>query len=188
MRIKPRTRPVIILSSLIIASVMILTMLGFYVYLQWKEKNLRNTYYEDLYELNAQIFKKNISVELKVKLETEGYFKGTPVIYGTITNHLGKKIYSLKMKVRLFDKEQKVLYVDTFFPIGYDIETFVDIRELVFNTENFLAEGDSISFNHQIRNCPPNVLDYFRAQLKFAKSESVKPLNLTYTIEGLEVR
>ena len=188
MRIKSRTRPVIILSSLIIISVMILTMFGFYAYLEWKEKNIRSVYYEDLYKLNAQIFKKHIYVDLKARLETKGYFKGTPVIYGTITNNLDKKIYSLKMKVRLFDQEQKVLYVDTFFPIGYDMEAFVDIRELIFNTENFLGEGDSISFDHQIRNCPPKVMDFFVSQLKFAKTKDVKPINLKFDIEGLELR
>jgi hypothetical protein len=188
MRIKSRTRPVIILSSLIIISVMVLTMLGFYAYLEWKEKNMRNTYYEDLYKLNAQIFKKHISVILKAKFETEGYLKETPVVYGSIKNNLDKKIYSLKMKVRLFDQDQKVLYLDTFLPIGYDLETFIDIRELIFNTENFLGEGDSISFEHQIKNCPPKVLDYFKSQLKFAKSENVKYINLKYDIEGLELR
>ena len=171
MRLKPRTIPVIALSSLIIASVLALTIFGFYAYLEWKEKNMRRNYKLLLYDLNGQLFDKYITVNLQAKIERDGIFKGEPVVWGAIENKSNKKIYSLKLKIAFSNLTQQVVYVDTFYPIGLE-----------------LGSGDSISFTHQLKNCPAEVLDYLKSKLKFAKFTHAKPLELVYKIEGLDIK
>ena len=188
MRLKPRTIPVIALSSLIIVSVLALTIFGFYAYLEWKEKNIKRNYRFLLKDINGQLFDKYIVVNLRAKIERGGAFKGKPVVSGTITNKSNKKIYSLKLKIAFSRPSEQVVYVDTFYPIGLELESPINIVDIVKKTKNFLSEGDSISFTHQLKNCPTEVLDYLKAKLKFAKFTEAKPLDLTYKIEGVDIK
>ena len=94
----------------------------------------------------------------------------------------------LKLKVAFRNPEKEVIYVDVFHPIGAEFDSFVNLSELTRTTENFLREGDSISFKHQLKNCPPEVLNYLKAKLKFARSQAKDPLELIYKVEGLNIR
>jgi len=188
MRIKSRTTPIIVLSSLIIISVLLLTMFGFYVYLEWKNKNALRNYNLAIYDLNGQLYKKNILINLEAKIGKKGMLKGRPVIAGTIKNNSNKRIYSLKLKVYFSDETQRVLCVNTFYPVGSEFEPFVNLPDVRKNTKNFLAESDSISFTHQLGNCPPRVLNYLKSHLKFAKpGKGKEKLQFTYKIEGLDL-
>jgi hypothetical protein len=188
MRMKPRTILVITFSSLIIAAVLSLTIFGFYAYLEWKEKDIRRNYRNALYEQNGQLFKKYIHVDVRARIDTDGIFKGRPIVEGTIKNKSDKRIYSLKLKIALHDAEKQVVYVDRFYPIGPDLESLVTIAELTTITKNFLLEGDSISFKHRLRNCPPSVIHFLQSKLDFAKAGSAQPLELSYKIEGVGLR
>ncbi|MBN1354142.1 MAG: hypothetical protein JW994_05710 [Candidatus Omnitrophica bacterium] len=187
MRISPRTTLVILVSSLIISSVLALTLLGYYVYLGWKEKKISWNYRMALYNLNADIFGKYIQIKLQAKIEKDGIFKGKPVVLGTIKNTSNKKIYSLKLKVVFYDSKQRAMYSDTFCPVGVDLESLVNIGELASNTKNFLTEGDSVSFKHILRNCPSAVMLFLKSKSKFAKLEKT-PLKLDYGIEGIDIK
>lgn len=188
MRLKPRTLPTIILSSLIISSVLVLTIFGFYTYLEWKEKNIRRNYKLALYELNGQLFGKYIIINLQAKIAQEGIFKGEPIVLGTIKNTSNKKIYSLRLKIAFYAPDRQVVYVDRFYPIGLDFESLVNISDITKKTKNFLLEGDSISFKHQLKNCPPKISNFLKSKLKFAKFEYAEPLELEYKIEGVDIR
>ena len=189
MRIKSRTAPVIVLSSIILASVLTLTMFGFYAYIEWKKKSARDSYSRAFYDLNRLLFSKKVAIDLQAKLDEEGAFKGYPVVYGTIKNNSNKKIYSLKIKVIFYNTDQSPLYVDAFYPVGSELEGFVNLNDLARNTENFLAEGDSISFTHQLKKPPPKLLKYFKSKLKFAKKkEDQEPISFTFKTEGLDIR
>lgn len=188
MRVKSRTIPVIAFSSVIIASVLTLTIFGFYAYLEWKEKNIRRNYKLLLYDLNGELFGKYITVNLQAKIERNGVFKGRPIVWGTIKNKSNKKIYSLRLKITFSRPSRQVVYVDTFYPVGLEIESLINIGDIAKKTKNFLLEGDSISFTHQLKNCPAEVCDYLKSKLKFAKFMRAKPLELVYKVEGLDIK
>ena len=188
MRFKRTSALVVLISSAVIASVLGLTIFGFYAYLECKEKSSRKNYRLALYGLNGRIFDKYVPVNLQAKIDREGAFKDSPTVYGTITNNSNKKIYSLKLKITFSDPERRVVYVDTFYPVGSDIESSAGITDIVKKTENFLSEGDSISFTRQLNNCPQELLDYLKSRLKFAKLKSVEAMKLSYKIEGLDIR
>ena len=185
MRIKPRTIPIVTLSSIIIASVLALTIFSFYVYLGWKEKNIERKYRISLQDLNAQLFRKYIMLDVQARIGSEEGFKNWPLVCGTIKNKSNKKIYSLKLKVSFSDPEGRVLYVDSFYPVGPKVRALIDMGNI---TKSFLLEGDSVSFNHQLTNCPTVVSEYLRSKLKFAKEGDTVPLTLKYSLETLDIK
>ncbi|MGB2705650.1 MAG: hypothetical protein WBC74_02170 [Candidatus Omnitrophota bacterium] len=185
MRIKQTSTLVIIISSSVIVAVLALTLFGFYAYLEWKEQNIRKNYRIALYDLNARVFGKYILINLQAKFGTEGASRGRPVVEGTVKNTSNKKIYSLKLKVSFCDPKRQVVYVEGFYPVGTEPESLVNIGGI---TENFLKENDSISFKHQLKNCPQEVNDYLKAKSKFSKLSDVGRLSLVYKIEGLDIK
>ena len=188
MHIRPRPTLVIALSSLIIAAVLALTVFGFYAYLGWKKKHMERVYRLALYGRNATLFDRYIKVNLTAQIEKSGAFRGGPVLSGTIKNLSNKKIYSLKLKVLFYDPDRRVVYHDTFYPIGLDFESLVNISDIAKETKNFLLEADSISFKHKLKNCPAEVMAYLGSKLKFAKAAPLRPLLVEYKIEGLDIR
>ncbi len=185
MRIKRTSALVIIVSSSVIMIVLALTIFGFYAYLEWKETDTVKNYRLSLYDLNARVFNRLVLLNLKANLGTEGALKGKPVIEGTVENISNKKIYSLKLKISFYDHQNRAIYVDRFYPVGAEPEPLVNISGF---SENFLGEGDSISFKHPLRNCPREIVDYLIAELNFVKLPDNKKLNLVYKIEGLDIK
>ena len=185
MLIKHKSALVIAISSLVIASVLVLTIFGFYAYLEWKKKDTERNYRIALYDFNGRLFAKHIIINLRTKIARTGVFKGKPIVEGSIKNASNKKIYSLKLRIAFCDSLKQALYVDIFYPVGLEFDSFVNIGNV---TKNFLGEGDSISFKHQLKNCPPEVTAYLKSKLKFAKAEYGQPLELTYKIGGLDIR
>ncbi len=186
--IKNRTALVIAFSSVIISSVLALTIFGFYAYLGWKEKEIRRNYRIALYDLNAKTFEKYVIVKLDARFDDEGIFKGKPIVRVTIKNTSRKTIYSLRLKIAFYDKKHRTVYVDTFYPVGPELESLVNIADMTKMTKNFLLEGDSISFKHRLKACPPKVLEYLKSKRKFAGLGVSEPLKLEYKIVGLDIR
>ena len=185
MRIKRTSALVIVVSSSVIVMVLALTIFGFYAYLEWKETDITKNYQLGLYDLNARVFGGHILINLQAKLGAEGASRGRPVVEGTVKNTSNKKIYSLKLRIAFCDRQRQVIYVDKFYPIGAEPESLITISRF---TENFLGEGDSISFEHPLKNCPQEIESYLRAKSKFAKLPDVEALSLVYKIEGLDIK
>jgi len=185
MRIKRTSALVIVVSSSVIVAVLALTIFGFYAYLEWKETAIAKNYRLNLYELNARVFGRHILINLQAKLGTEGALKGRPVVEGTVKNASNRKIYSLKLRIAFYDRQRQVIYVDKFYPIGAEPEPLVNISGF---TENFLKDGDSISFKHPLKNCPQEIESYLIGKSKFAKLPDVEALSLVYKIEGLAIK
>ncbi|MCQ9207459.1 MAG: hypothetical protein NG740_06250 [Omnitrophica bacterium] len=188
MLIKGKSSLIIAISSGVIACALTLTVFGFYAYLEWKEKNTKRNYRVSVYDMDARLFAKYITLELEPKLDMQGTPSEKPIIEGTIKNTSRRKIYSLKIKIAFVDPAGEVLYVDTLCPVGVDPESLVPLSDITRKTRNFLLEGDSVSFTHSLKNCSPKVLDYLKSQLKFAKAKTDPPLEFVYRIEGVDIR
>ena len=139
MIIKQRGPLVITISSLVIASVLALTLFGFYAYLEWKQKNIEDSHRLAVYEFDARLFGKYIIVYLEAKTDAGGIFKGKPVVEGTIKNTSNKTIYSLKLKIALRDREDKVIYADTFYPVWAEPEFLINIASGTDTSSNVMA-------------------------------------------------
>ena len=185
MIIKRKSILIVAASSTLIALVLVLTLFGFYAYLEWEEAHSRRNYTKSLYDLNGRVFRRFIVVALQARIADAMPFSGKPVVAGTIKNNSNKTIYSLKMKIALHDSAQRVVYIDTFYPIGLERESIIDTGH---TTRNFLLQGDSLSFTHYLKKCPLEVVEHLASQLKFAKEDDFRPLELKYTIEELDIR
>jgi hypothetical protein len=173
MIIKKKSILVIILSILLISLVLIATLIGYYLYLNWKEENTKSAYLTSLYELNAKLYAKYISItSILIKIDEEEFFEGKPIIEGHIKNTSNKKIRSLKLKISLLDKDGRVLYMDLFYPLRID-------------SYSYLAPNDAISFKHLLKNCPKDITSYLKMKTRFAKEKKKDPINIDYKIEEL---
>lgn len=185
MRIKRVSTLVIAISSLVIMSVLGLTIFGFYAYLGWKVKDIRQNYKLALYDLNGRVFGRYITLKLYPVISDRGAFKGKPVVEGTVENSSNKRIYSLKLKIAFYDPERRVVYVDRFYPVGLALEPPVNAPGA---TENFLRENDSISFVQPLKNCPPEVLLFLKSRSGFARDRGTEQFDFEYKIEGIDIR
>ena len=185
MRIKRISTLVITISSLVIISVLGLTIFGFYAYLGWKVKVIRQNYRAALYDLNGRTFARYVTIDLQPGIGTDGALKGKPVVEGTLKNSSNKKIYSLKLKIAFYDSLRRAIYVDRFYPVGPALESPANAADV---TENFLRENDSISFVQPLKNCPSKVLLFLKSKLGFAKINDKEPIDFEYKIEGMDIR
>ena len=183
MLVKKKSILVIVLSSAIISFVLIITLIGFYIYLNWKEENNKSAYLNSLYELNAELYSKHVPIySLLIKLDDDDLFKDKVIVEGQIKNKSNKKILSIKLKISLFDKYGRVLYVDSFYPLKSGSYLGLITEE----TGNYLLPDDSISFKHLLRNCPKDIYIYLKMRTRFAKEKIKKePLNIDYKIEEI---
>jgi len=185
MRIKRVSTLVILISSLVIISVLGLTIFGFYAYLGWKVKDIRQNYKLALYDLNGRVFGRYITLKLYPVISARGAFKGRPVVEGTVKNSSNKRIYSLKLKIAFYDQGRRVAYVDRFYPVGSAPESPANTPDV---TENYLRENDSISFIQPLKNCPPKVLLFLKSKSGFARARGTEQFDFEYKIEGMDIR
>lgn len=184
MLIKKKSIIVITLSSIIISLVLILTVIGFYLYLCLKERDASDQYLKSLSEINAKIYSKYIAVSpLVIKIDEEGIFEGEPIVEANINNQSEKKIKSFKLKLSIFDRDRKVLYLDTFYPIRP--ESYFGV--VANDTGNYLAPGDTLSFKHILKNCPKEIESYLKIKSRFAKKKDAGDLEIGYECKIEEV-
>ena len=170
-RIKPRSILIVTFSSVLISLVLFLTVLGFFVYLEWRTRNIDRDYFTHLCELNVRLFERFIDIELSPVIEDRKVY-----IVGSIKNNSNKKIYSLRLKIGFYDLQNRAVYVKRFYPIGVGARAY------------FLAPGDSISFKKILTNTPDKVTRYVTSKYEFAKREETVSLKLMYKIELLDIR
>jgi len=171
--IKRKSRLVIIWSCFLVAAVLMLSLMGYYFFISWKEEEAEKHYRLIVQELNAKIFAKYVSVTgVVAKIEQEGLLEGLPVLEGSIKNTSVKKVTLLKIKTFFLDKDNSVIYLDSFYPLG---------------GENYLLPNDSISFKHLLRKAPKELRNYLVMRQSFAKAEEPLKITLRWQIEALDI-
>ncbi|NQT21817.1 MAG: hypothetical protein HQ579_00065 [Candidatus Omnitrophica bacterium] len=179
MRIKKKSILVIVFSSVLISFVLIATLIGFYLYLNWKADVNKTSYYNSIRELNAALYKKYIEIsDITFELDKEWDFYNKPIIEGHISNSSNKKISYLKLRLTLSDKAGRVLYMDEFHPLK--ARTYFGV--IVKLPVSYLAPGDSISFKHFLKNCPEIIVSYLELKNGFAKTKETKTIDVRYKV------
>ncbi len=179
---------VIVFSSLIISVVFLSTLVGYSIYLQWKEDSFALRYRDAIYRLTAQIFRNNIAVgNVTVKIGEDRPFKGMPMMEGSLKNNSSKTVTSILIEVSFSRPDGTVVYKDSFYPLGAYKYTHPALLTGMENTRNVLLPGEGISFRHLMRNCPREVVSQLSTRSKFAKSGSEDKLRFEYSINGMRV-
>ncbi|RKY42568.1 MAG: hypothetical protein DRP85_02210 [Candidatus Makaraimicrobium thalassicum] len=188
MFIKKKNIVVIIFSSVIIAVVFVSTLIGYTIYVQWKEDSFALKYRNSIYRLTAELFRKEIAMSnVNVKVGVEEPFPGMPLLEGSLRNNFNKTIDSIRIEVSFLEQDGTVVYNDWFHPLGEQHSVSSPLFSGMEQTRNLLLPGEGISFRHLLRNCPRELIAQLSTKSKFARSHSKDKIRLVYSITGLSV-
>lgn len=162
MLIKKKSVIVALVSSLVIALVLILTLVGYFVYLEFKGEEFKRYYSELLLKAKARVYSKYIDIaKLDVRIESTGPLKGKPIIEGVVTNRGAKQVSYLVIKVDFLDKDNAVIYEALLRPQEPALEggsiTHLSIPYLYTPPKAILKPNEQITFKKIITNCPTEI-------------------------------
>ena len=186
--IKSKHYIVIAFSSLIIGIVLVSTVIGSSLYIEWKNNSFVPRYRDSISKLTAEMFKKDLSISnVSVRIEEEGTFSGTPYMEASLKNNSQKTIANVLIETSFVKPDGSVVYKDWLHPIEGERFTKATSLRDVGHTRNVLLPGESVSFRHLFMNCPPEVVRQLSSKTGFAKTGEEGGIKLEYTIAGLTV-
>ncbi|MDD3088881.1 MAG: hypothetical protein PHT95_02925 [Candidatus Omnitrophica bacterium] len=187
MLFKSKHANVIVYSSLVIALVMVSTLAGFTIYVQWKEDSFAHKYRSSIYKLSAEIFRPDLSLSnVLVKLWEDSPFGAVPVFEGSLKNGTKKTITAVTVEVIFSRPDGSVVYKDWVQPFGG--QDFVSVGTAfghAEHTRNILLPGEGMSFSHLLKNCPREVISSIKKKALFTKKGSRDGLVMEYSIRGV---
>ena len=162
MPIKKKSVIVALVSSLVIALVLILTLVGYLAYIEFKGEEFKRYYSELLDKAKARVYSKYIDItKLDVRIENTGPLKGKPIIEGVVTNKGDKQVAYLVIKVNFLDKDNAVIYEVLLRPqeptLGGAPITHVAIPYLYTPPKAILKPNEQLAFKKIITNCPTEI-------------------------------
>lgn len=174
MIIKKKSLIVALVSSFVIASVLVWTLIGYVIYLEFKDEESRRMYNGILEKLNAKIYSKYIEVsKLNVAISSTGPLRGNPMIGGIIKNNGARAIRDLLIKVKFLDQDNAVIYEVLFHPqepsLGSSGLAQVTIPYLSASSRVTIVPNDTLPFKKILTNCPKEILASLKKAPGFAK-------------------
>ncbi len=163
MLIKQKSLIVALVSSFVIALVLVLTLVAYLIYIELRGEEFKRSYQELLAKVNSKVYSKYIeAVKLDAFIEASGALKGKPVIDGVIKNNGSRNITALLMKVKFLDRDGAVIYEVTFHPqepsLGAQASPQVVIPYLSSPARIILKPRDSLAFKRILANCPREII------------------------------
>ncbi len=99
MIVKRKSLIVGLVSSVVIALVLIMTLVGYFIYLEFKGREFDRVYRELLEKTKAKVYSRHLDIfGLDARIENTGALKGKPIIEGAITNKGSREIINLVIK------------------------------------------------------------------------------------------
>ena len=162
MLIKRKSLIVSFVSSFVIALVLVLTLVGYFVYLEFKGEEFKRHYQDILERTKGRVYSKHVDISgLDARIENTGPLKGKPVIEGIVINKGSKPIFDLAIKVDFLDKDNAVIYEALLRPqepaLGATSISYVSIPYLYTPPKAVLKPGEKAAFKKIITNCPTEV-------------------------------
>lgn len=185
MFVKPKNVIVIVLSSVIVASVFVSTIAGYSFYTQWKKDSFTAMYKSSIYRLTGEIFKNEVAVSnINVYVDPEKAKHSVPIIEGTIKNSTTKTISSIVIELSFSNNKGVVIYNDWFYVLD---NVDLGILSSAGTTKNVILPGGVVSFKEILKNCPQSVIDKIRGRGMFAKSDSEEAIVVSCKVAGMSV-
>ena len=160
--IKRKSLVVALISSFVIALVLITTLAGYFIYLEYKAEEFRRNYQESLGRVKAGVYSKYITIDkLDARIENSGALKGRPVIEGVVINRSAKDVLNLAIRVGFADKDNAIIYETEFHPqepsLGSSSGDYVSIPYLRVEPGYTLKAGETFTFKKIISSCPTEI-------------------------------
>ena len=167
MGIKRKSLIVGLVSSIVIAVVLIMTLVGYSLYLELKNGEFERVYQELLEKAKAKVYSKNLDIfGLDARIENTGALKGKPIVEGAITNKGTRDVTNLAIKLNFLDKDSAVIYEFTARPQ----EPALPHTYTYTYSSAAIKPGETLKFKKIIANCPTEIFVELREGEKPAKS------------------
>ena len=189
--IKKKSLLVALVSSLVIFFVLVLTLVGYLVYLELKGEEFKRSYEALLQKVNAKVYAKHIEIsKLNVTMAGTGALRGRPIVSGLIKNSGNKEITDILMKVKFLDRDSAVIYEVVFHPqeppLGSAILTQVPIPYLSGPSKIVIRSNDSLSFKKILTACPKEISEELKKGTHFTPSQGRWSGKLGFEILSLD--
>ena len=177
MIIKKKSLIVGLVSSVVIALVLIMTLVGYFIYLEFKSREFGRVYQELLGKAKAKVYSRHLDMfGLDARIENTGVLKGKPIIEGAITNKGPREIVNLIIKLSFLDRDSASIYELTAHPqepaLGSAVFTHVSMPHLYSYAHpiDALKPGQTLKFKKIITGCPTEIFVELREGEKPTKS------------------
>lgn len=178
MIMKQKSLIVAIISGIIISLVMILTLVGYLIYIELRGEEFKRSYHALFEKTTARVYSKYIeALKLDARIEPAGALKGKPIIEGAIKNNGARNITDLLIKIKFLDRDEAVMYEVAFHPnepaLGESTAPQVALpyisNYLSGPSKVILKAGDSLNFKWILMNCPREIILALQEKIGFAK-------------------
>ncbi|MDP2912605.1 MAG: FxLYD domain-containing protein [Candidatus Omnitrophota bacterium] len=190
--IKKKSLIVALVSSFVIAYVLILTLIGYIAYIEIRSRELKRQYQHNLRKVNSRIYSKHIDISgLNAKIETEGPLKNKPVIEGVIKNNGSRDISYLLLKVYFLDQDGAVIYEAIIHPQepslgGPRLTQAIPVSYLYELPGSVLARGNSLPFKKILSDFPIEILSELQSGTGLAEGYGWWSGRLNYEVIAIE--
>jgi hypothetical protein len=194
MLIKRKSLIVGLVSSVIIALALIMTLVGYFIYLEFKSREFGRIYQELLEKKKAKVYSRHLDVfGLDARIENTGALKGKPIIEGAITNTGSREIVNLVIKLSFLDKDSASIYELMARPqepaLGSSVFTHSSVSRLYSYARptDSLKPGQTLKFKTIITSCPTEIFVELREGEKPTKSFGRWSGKLTSEVMSLDL-
>lgn len=177
MIIKKKSLIVGLVSSIVIALVLIMTLVGYFIYLEFKSREFDRVYQELLEKAKAKVYSKHLDIfSLDARIENTGALKGKPIIEGAITNKGPREVVNLVLKLNFLDRDSASIYELIAHPqepaLGGAVFAHLSTSRLYSYTHpvDALKPGQTLKFKKIITSCPTEIFVELREGEKPTKS------------------
>jgi hypothetical protein len=194
MLIKRKSLIVGLVSSVVIALALIMTLVGYFIYLELTSMEFGRVYQELLEKSKAKVYSKHLDIfGLDARIENTGALKGKPIIEGAITNNGTREIVNLVIKLSFLDRDSASIYELTANPQEPALGGAVLTRASMSRQHNYtrpidsLKPGKTLKFKKIIANCPTEIFVELREGEKPTKSFGRWSGKLTSEVVSLDL-
>ena len=177
MIIKRKSLIVGLVSSVVIALVLVMTLIGYFVYLEFRSGEFGRVYQELLEKAKAKVYSRHLDIfGLDARIENTGALKGKPIIECAITNTGSREIVNLVIKLNFMDRDSASIYEITAHPqepaLGSAVFAHASISHMYSYAHpiDSLKPGQTLKFKSIIASCPTEIFVELREGEKPTKS------------------
>ena len=175
MHLKKKSVIVAIVSGLVVSIVLILTLVGYSVYLEVKNEESRISYGYALAKISARVYGKYVEITgLTAKIEKSGVLRDKVVLEGTVKNNGERELFEIIAKIKFLDRDGAVIYEavsDLLEPaLGAGTIGSIKIPYLSYHPRITVKIGGSLPFKKILANPPAEIYSCLSDEGGFSKN------------------
>ena len=187
MHLKKKSVIVALVSGLVVSIVLILTLVGYSVYLEVKNEESRISYGYVFAKISARVYGKYVEITgLTAKIEKSGVLRDKVVLEGTVKNNGERELFEIIAKIKFLDRDGAVIYEavsDLLEPaLGAGTIGSIKIPYLSYHPRITVKIGGSLPFKKILVNPPTEIYSCLSGEGGFSKNSGIWSGKFDYEI------